>query len=316
MLRQVEVRAAVDTLHLLEAERHLKLNVRGSIRIVRQFLVVVEAVFLIAKPQRLVPAEAELLPVLKPFQLLARANEELHLHLLELAHTEYELTRYYLVAECLTNLCDTERNLHATRLLHIQEVHEDTLCRLRAQVNLHRAVCRRAHLRLEHQVKLPHVRPVTRAADGAYDFLIKDNLLQRCQVVGVHRLGVTLMQGVTVLHMLFHALVGLLIEFLIKVLAEALAGLCQLLFDLLVYLRYLVFYQHISAIAFLRVAVVYQGVVEGIHMPARFPYRRVHEDSGINTHDILVQQRHRVPPVLLDVVLQFHAVLTIVIHSA
>ena len=124
------------------------------------------------------------------------------------------------------------------------------------------------------------------------------------------------MQGVAMLHVLFHALVGLLIEFLIEVLAEALAGLCQLLFYLLINFRYLVFYQYIGAIAFLRIAVVYQGVVEGIHMPARFPYRRVHEDSGINTHDILVQQRHRVPPVLLDVVLQFHAVLTIVIHSA
>ena len=81
------------------------------------------------------PLHPNLLPLLEPSELLTRPNKELHLHLLELTHPEDELTGYDLVPEGLSDLCDTERNLHTTRFLDIQEVYEDTLCRLGSQID-------------------------------------------------------------------------------------------------------------------------------------------------------------------------------------
>ncbi len=87
MLRQVEVGARVYALYLLEAEWHLELDVGGRVGIVGQFLMVVVAVFLVTHAEGLVPFEAPFFPLLEPLELLAGAHEELHLHLLELAHS-------------------------------------------------------------------------------------------------------------------------------------------------------------------------------------------------------------------------------------
>jgi len=40
----------------------------------------------------------------------------------------------------------------------------------------------------------------------------------------------------------------------------------------------------------------------------------VHEDGRIQPDDILIEQHHRVPPVLPDIVLQFNAILAIIIN--
>ena len=140
----------MDAFNLLEAERHEELYVGCRIGVVSQLLVVVIAVVVVAKAQGFVPLKACLLPLLEPLQLGAGLHEELHLHLLELAHTEDELAGHDFVAESFTNLCDAERNLHAARLLHVQVVDEDTLCRLRTQIDLHCAIGRRTHLCREH----------------------------------------------------------------------------------------------------------------------------------------------------------------------
>ena len=146
MLAEVEIGARVDALHLLEAERHLELNVGGSVGVVSQFLVVVITVFLVAQAQSLVPCQTSLAPVVEPLHLVAGLHKELHFHLLELAHTEDELTSYDFVTESLTNLGDTERNLHTTGFLYIQVIYEDTLCRFRAKVYLHGTIGSGTHL--------------------------------------------------------------------------------------------------------------------------------------------------------------------------
>ena len=48
----------------------------------------------------------------------------------------------------------------------------------------------------------------------------------------------------------------------------------------------------------------------------RFPNGRMHEDGGIDSHHIFIQQNHAVPPVFFDVVFQLYAHLTVVIHGA
>ena len=113
----------------------MELNVGCSICIVRQLLVVVVAIVLVTHSKSLVPRQTVLLPIVEPFHFRARLAEELHFHLFKFAHTEHELAGYYLVAESLSNLCNTERQLHATSLLNIQEINKDTLCRLRTQIN-------------------------------------------------------------------------------------------------------------------------------------------------------------------------------------
>lgn len=73
-------------------------------------------------------------PVLLPLLVLARLDEELHLHLLELAGAEDEVAGRDLVAEGLAHLRDAEGRLAARGGLHLGEVGEDALGGLGAQV--------------------------------------------------------------------------------------------------------------------------------------------------------------------------------------
>jgi hypothetical protein len=70
------------------------------------------------------------LPVLEVLLVRPRLDEELHLHLLELARAEDEVPGVILVAERLADLRDPERHLLPAGLLHVEEVHEDPLRRL------------------------------------------------------------------------------------------------------------------------------------------------------------------------------------------
>ena len=254
--------------------------------------------------------------MLEPLQLRTRTNEELHLHLLKLAHTEDKLTRYNLITEGLTDLCDTERYLHTAGFLYVEEVDKDTLCGLRTQIDLHRAISSTTHLGREHEVKLTNIGPVTRTADRANNLFVKDDLLELLEVIVVHCFGKTLVQRLALRNMLFHALVGSFEHLFVKTLPKTLAGFLYFLSNFLVVLGNLIFDQHIRAITLLRVPVVDQRIIERIDMTGGFPCRRVHEDSGIDTDDVLMQQGHRIPPITLDIVLQLYAVLTIVIHCA
>ena len=64
----------------------------------------------------------------------AGLDEELHLHLLELAGAEDEVARRDLVAERLADLPDAERRLAARRGQHVRVVDEDALRGLGPQV--------------------------------------------------------------------------------------------------------------------------------------------------------------------------------------
>ena len=146
MLGQVEIRTAVDAFHFLEAEGHQELDVRSRIGVVSQLVVVVETVVIRPETERPMPFHTRIAPFGPPPHLLARADEELHLHLFELTHAEDELPRHDLVAERLADLGNAERQLHAAGLLHVQEINEDTLRRFGPQVNRIGAFGRRSHL--------------------------------------------------------------------------------------------------------------------------------------------------------------------------
>ena len=113
---QVEVAAVVDALQLLPAEREAVLDVDGLLGVVRQLVgrVLAQAQPLGRDAVRLVPGAAARQPVLERVaRLVAGLDEELHLHLLELAHPEDEVAGADLVPEALADLGDPERHLLA-----------------------------------------------------------------------------------------------------------------------------------------------------------------------------------------------------------
>ena len=74
-----------------------------------------------------VPSHALFDPVIVPLLVGSWLYEEFHLHLLELASSEDEVTRGDFVAKRLADLADAEWGLHARRTKHVGEVYEDTL---------------------------------------------------------------------------------------------------------------------------------------------------------------------------------------------
>ena len=158
MLCEVEVSAIVHAFDFLEAEgsAEIELHVEGGARIVRQFFlrVLMKLQPVLGEAEAAVPLHPLLLPVFEPLHVGAGLDEELHLHLLEFARSENEIAGRDLVAKCLADLGNAERNLLSRRLLHVQKIYVDPLCRLRPQVHDRGGILYRTHERLEHQIEL------------------------------------------------------------------------------------------------------------------------------------------------------------------
>ena len=78
----------------------------------------------------------------------------------------------------------------------------------------------------------------------------------------------------------------------------------------------MIFYQNVCTIALFRVTIIYQRIVKSIYVARCFPRCGMHENGSIDTYDILMEQGHRIPPITLDIVFQFYAILAVVIHCA
>ena len=100
------------------------------------------------------------------------------------------------------------------------------------------------------------------------------------------------MQRILLLFIFQHARIRLTEHRFVELVTKTLASLVHLFLHLLVILGELLLDEHVGTIALLRIAVVNQRVVEGIHMPARLPNGGVHEDGGIDAHNILIEQHH------------------------
>ena len=159
VLGEVEVAAVGDPLELGPADREQVLDVAGAARVVRQLVGVVRAQPQVvgADPELEVPVQPLLEPVLEPPLGLVGRDEELHLHLLELARAEDEVAGGDLVAEALADLGDPERRLLARELQVVLEVQEDALGGLGPQVDGRALLLDRADRGLEHQVEVPRL---------------------------------------------------------------------------------------------------------------------------------------------------------------
>lgn len=192
MRLQVEVGAVGDAFELGElvaTEVEAVLDVGGALRVVGQLLlrVVVPADVLLADAEVAVPVPPLGHPVLLPLLVLARLDEELHLHLLELARAEDEVARRDLVAEGLAHLRDAERGLLARSRLHLGEVGEDALGGLGAQERLRAGVLGRAEVGLQHAGELLGLGELAlHTAVGAVD--VGKTIGRRAAVLGLVRL--------------------------------------------------------------------------------------------------------------------------------
>src|SRR5437867_4307946 len=87
------------------------------------------------------PLHTQCLPVLEPLHIRSiwgrspRIHEKLHFHLLELASSKDEISRRDLVAKCLADLRDPERDLLTRRLLDVEKVDVDPLRSFRTQID-------------------------------------------------------------------------------------------------------------------------------------------------------------------------------------
>src|SRR5688572_9266436 len=149
----------------------------------------VAAEVLLLQAQVRVPVPALFDPVLVPGLVRARFDEELHLHLLELAGAEDEVARCDLVPEGLPDLGYPERHLYPAGLEHVLEIHEDPLRRLGPQIGQILRGFDGPHVGLEHQVEGPYGGEVPPAVHGVlYPVVLLDYLreLLRAQALGVY----------------------------------------------------------------------------------------------------------------------------------
>jgi hypothetical protein len=89
-----------------------------------------------------------------PLVFRAGLDEELHLHLFELAIAENKIPHDDFVAKRFPDLRDTERDLFSHRLLDIIEIDKDALCCLRTKIRNRRVVLDRTDARFEQHIEL------------------------------------------------------------------------------------------------------------------------------------------------------------------
>ncbi len=102
---------------------------------------------------------------------------------------------------------------------------------------------------------------------------------------------------------------------LVKGVSEPLFALSHLFFNLFLNLAQVILNENIGTISLLGILVVDERVVKCAYVAGSFPNAGMHENSGIDAHDVLVQAGHRLPPIVFDVVFELDAHLAIIVNS-
>ena len=235
-----------------------------------------------------------------------RLDEEFQFHLLELAGAEGEVLGRDLVAEGLADLADPEGNLHARGVADILELGEDRLGRLGSQVGDVILRRRGADIGAEHEVEgtrlveqSPRLRvEINGALDDLGPFLAKQfdllGFARRCAGVLGNQETHTLAEALDVLS-LFHQHREGAIE------APSVGSLGSREADHRTSLRL----DMVGADPFVGDRALAHHVGEGVDVAAGLPDRRMHDDGGIQTDDILPVAGHGTPPGVAEIPLQF-----------
>ena len=244
-------------------------------------------------------------------------DEELELHLLELAAAEGEILRRDLVAEGLADLADAEGHLHAAGVEDVLELREDGLRGFRAQVG-HVVLGRGgAEVGLEHEIEgtglaehAAGLRMEIHAAVHGIDFL----LAEQFDLLGLAGGFTSVLrdegadafaEALDVLAIFQQGGDG-------AVPAPAVRGLGTAVFHDDAVLRLDV----VGADAFVRQRALAHEIGEGIDVAAGLPDGGIHEDAGIEAEHVLTFAGHGIPPGGAQVALQLRAERTVVPHAA
>ena len=168
MLRHVPRSAVMDPFQLAPSEGELELDIHRRLGVVRQLVVRMQPDLVLAESEfLLVEIPAFLPPVFPPFHGSFIRTKEFHFHLRELAGPESEHAGRDLVAECLADLRDAERQLLSRGDPDQIEVQKDRLAALGPQIRDMLFVEHRPHVRLHHQIELARRRQIFRPAVAA-----------------------------------------------------------------------------------------------------------------------------------------------------
>jgi len=168
---------------------------------------------------------------------------------------------------------------------------------------------------VEHQVELAHVGPVLRSRNGVGDLQVLNDLFHGRHIAAAHGFFQTGVDLIDLFLIFLYAGIGADEHGPVKIL-KPLRRLLHFLLDLLLQLLDISFDQLVRAVTLLRVTVVDHRIIKGIHVARGLPGRGMHKDRRVDTHNVIVQQCHELPPILLNVILQLRTVLPIVINSA
>mmetsp|Transcript_25446 Transcript_25446/g.84160 ORF Transcript_25446/g.84160 Transcript_25446/m.84160 type:complete len:392 (+) Transcript_25446:484-1659(+) len=308
MCLEIEVSARRNSEELRAAEGKLEGDVCTCTSIVRQLLlcvnVKVDQFLLHSDRQQPIPA------VVNPFLVkggpgvIVGRDEILDLHLLELARAEDEVARSDFIAKSFSNLSDTERNFSPCSLLHILEVDENALSRLRSQVGNRRSVAEGADLSLEHEVE--GSRRSERSWLPSCRRWHKRELLGCClgHFLQLDRLELPLC--LSLLHHLLRLLLCLLLHRSRLHHRHASDHLSLFCLDFPEE-------QLIRPVPHLADLAVHHRVREAVDVSGRLPDGRRGDDRAVKTHHVVPSMNHVPPPRLLDVLLQLHTQRTIVV---
>ena len=172
VLAEVEVAAGGNAFEFLYAKREGEHHVHAGAGVVGEFLffVLVHAELVGRQADGFVPLQPFCNPGLVPVGVGAGLDEELQFHLLEFPAAEGEVARVNFVAKRLADLRDAERNLLPGHAEDVLELNKNHLGGFRAEVDLVGIILYRAGMGLEHEIELPGLSVVVRAAFGAFGF--------------------------------------------------------------------------------------------------------------------------------------------------
>src|SRR5437867_320974 len=112
---KIPISPVMNPLRFIPAPWCFILNVPGCAGIMSTFIrsMLSEAQFLCIHSQAQIPFHSQFFHFIKNLHsfFLVRSDIGLHLHLFKFPGPENKISRSYLVSECFTDLCDTERNL-------------------------------------------------------------------------------------------------------------------------------------------------------------------------------------------------------------
>ena len=126
------------------------------------------------------PITAEASPIAKPLKICSGLAEELKLHLLKLANTEYKVTGSDLITEGLSYLRDTERKLLSCCSLYAYKVCKYTLCRFRTKIYGILCILGYTLEGLKHKVKLTYIGKIMLTAGRTRNLVLLNKSLHFC----------------------------------------------------------------------------------------------------------------------------------------